>query len=301
MNLKQLTQLTEDQARALFEEIRWPDGPVCVHCASTNIARMTSKSARPGLMRCKSCRKQFTVSVGTIFEDSHIPFRTWLMAFHMVCSSKKGVSAHQLHRNLGVTYKTAWFMAHRIREAMKVGSTGTMLRGTVEVDETYVGGKIHRRKPAKTFRQPMGRSLDHKTPVVALLERHGPMRVRVVQRVTAKELKGAIRENVNRASTIMTDQWPSYRGIGKEYDGGHKVVNHSKGEYVRGDAYTNTAESYFALLKRGLHGTFHHLSKEHLQRYCDEFAFRWNHRSNSDGDRTIAALRTAEGKRLRYQ
>jgi len=207
-----------------------------------------------------------------------------------MCASKKGVSALQIKRQLGVAYKTAWFLCHRIRAAMEHG-TG-LLRGKVEVDETYVGGKSRL--------GIRGRGSERKTPVLALVQRDGNMRTRVVERVNAAELKGAIREMVHGMSTIMTDEWNAYRGIGLEFHGGHKVVNHKRKEYVRGDAYTNNAESWFALLKRGVHGTFHHLSKKHLGRYCHEFEFRWNHRKVSDGERMLAAIGQANGKRLTY-
>lgn len=293
-NLVNVADLNEEQARKLLEDLRWPHGPECPTCGSRDVVRIEGESVRPGLLRCKACpdRRQFTVTVGTIFEDSRIPLKKWVMAFHLMCSSKKGISALQLKRNLGVAYQTAWFMAHRIRYAMSQEPLRGLLRGTVEVDETYVGGKAHGKR---------GRGAAKKTPVVALVSRSGKMRTKIVERVTAKELKGAIREHVRKDSRIMTDEFLSYRGIGKEFKGGHKTVNHGAGEYVRGDAYTNNAESYFALLKRGVHGTFHHVSRKHLGRYCDEFAFRWNHRKTTDGERTIAALRQAPGKRLVYQ
>jgi transposase-like protein len=202
------------------------------------------------------------------------------------------MSAHQIHRQLGITYKTAWFMAHRIRYAMTQEPLKTMLSGTVEVDETYIGGK------AKAGR---GRSTKKKTPVVALVERDGKVKSKPVKRVSADELKGAIRESVEISATIMTDEWASYKEIGKEYEGGHHVVNHSRGEYVRGEASTNTVESYFALLKRGVNGTFHHISNKHLHRYCDEFSFRWNHRKDTDSERSESALRLIEGICLKYK
>lgn len=292
MNLAELTKMTEEDARAFLEKLRWPRGPKCVHCGSKKATRLKGEQDRPGLLQCRKCRGKFTVTVGTIFEDSHVPIRKWLIAFHMMAASKKGVSALQLKRQLGVAYKTAWFMGHRIRAAMEAGPMEGLLRGKVEVDETYVGGKTRKGIP--------GRGSERKTPVMALVSRKGEMRARVVQRVNAKELKGAIREMVDKRATIMTDEWGAYTGIGKEYRGGHKVVNHRRKEYVRGDVFTNTAESWFALLKRGIHGTFHHVSKKHLPRYCQEFEFRWNHRKVSDGERMVSAIQQAEGKRLTY-
>tara|TARA_B100000315_G_C14379360_1_gene496715 strand:- start:250 stop:825 length:576 start_codon:yes stop_codon:yes gene_type:complete len=183
-------------------------------------------------------------------------------------------------------------MAHRIRYTMKQEPLAGMLKGKVEVDETYIGGK------KKGIR---GRGAKGKTPVVALVQRDGEVRAKPIERVSAKQLKKVIRENVHKNSTIYTDDWRSYRGIGKEYSGGHKVIKHSVGLYVRGDVYTNTVEAYFALLKRGVHGTFHHVSKKHLHRYCEEFNFRWNSRKIEDGERTIKAIKCIEGKRLMYR
>lgn len=297
MNLDQISAMTEDQAREHLERVMWPNGPVCPHCGATgNIVRIGGESARPGLLRCKDCRKQFTVTVNTIFADSHIPIRKWLMAFAIMCASKKGVSALQLQRQLSLgSYGTAWHMAHRIRHAMAKEPLFSFLRGVVEVDETYVGGKA-RKGPdnAQTARAK-------KTPVVALVERGGRVRAHAVERVTAANLKGAIRHNVDRRATIMTDDFVSYHGIGKEFAGGHHVVQHTKGEYARGTAHTNTVESYFALLKRGVIGSFHHVSKQHLNRYCDEFSFRWDRRAMTDGERTVEALRMSEGRRLMYR
>ena len=298
MNLAQITELNEFQAIEFLEKIRWPNDPICVHCgAFGNIVRINGKTARPGLLRCKDCRKQFTVKVGTIFEDSHIPIRKWLMAFAIMCASKKGVSALQLQRQLGLgSYQSAWHMSHRVRHAMKIEPLASMLNGVVEVDETYVGGKP--RKGGKKSKRGRGTK---KTPVVALVERGGRVRSRRIASVSGRTLKAEIRDNVDRSATIMTDDWASYHGIGKDFEGGHHVVRHSAGEYSRGGINTNTAESYFALLKRGIMGAFHHISKEHLDRYCDEFAFRWNHRQTTDGERTAIALKMAEGKRLMYK
>ena len=212
-------------------------------------------------------------------------------------SSKKGISAKQLQRNLGLgSYQSAWHMAHRIRHAM-ANPGAAFLTGAVEVDETYVGGKPRPEHGAPTAKRGRGTK---KAPVVALVERKGSVRPRVIEHVDAKTLKGAIREHVNRKSTIYTDEWRSYMGIGSEFGGGHKTVNHGRGEYVRDDANTNTVESFFALLKRGVYGVFHHVSKQHLQRYCDEFSFRWDRRSLEDGERTMDVIRGAEGKRLTY-
>jgi transposase-like protein len=299
MTLIDVSNLTEENARAAYERVRWPNGPVCPHCASTEATKFHGKAHRVGVYKCRSCQEQFTATVNTIMEDSHLPIRTWLMAFAILCSSKKGVSALQLQRQLGLgSYRSAWHMAHRIRHAMSQEPLAGRLKGTVEVDETYIGGKPRQRhghpKPKK------GRGTK-KIAVVALVERGGQARAHKIERVDAKTLGKAIRENVDRRSTLMTDQFGSYAEIGSKFDGGHHTVNRGKGEYVRGDASTNEVESYFALLKRGVMGSFHHVSKNHLDRYCGEFSFRWNHRTTTDSERTIKAIEQADGCRLMYK
>jgi transposase-like protein len=288
-----VARLTEDEARTILENILWPDGPMCPHCKSRNATRITSKSekVRDGLLQCNACRGQFTVTVGTVMHRSHITLRQWVQAFHAMCASKKGISALQLQRNLGLkSYQAAWHLAHRVRFAMKGGPLKKALKGTVEVDETYIGGKSRLGK--------RGRGSERKTPVVALVERGGRIRTRPVERVSATALKRAIRENVRKDARIMTDDFSSYHGLDREFAGGHEIVNHGEREYVRGDVHVNSAESFFALLKRGVHGTFHHVSKTHLHRYCDEFGFRWDYRKATDGERTVAAIQGVAGKRL---
>jgi transposase-like protein len=301
MTLDEVSKLTEDDARARLEGIMWPRGPVCPHCKAENRAgRLCGKKHRSGLYQCNNpeCRLQFSVTVGTILEQSHLPIRTWLMAFAIMCSSKKGVSALQLQRQLGLgSYRSAWHMAHRIRFAMSQEPLAKLLRGIVEADETYVGGK-----PRKGTGQPSKRGRGtSKTPVMVLVERGGRARAFTVPNVTGRTLKTAIRQNVLPKSTIMTDEFLSYKGIGRGFEGGHQLINHSAGEYARSDgASTNTAESYFALLKRGIVGSFHSVSKQHLNRYCDEFSYRWSTREISDSARTIKALEKSKGKRLMY-
>jgi len=307
MNLSEATKMTEEQAREYIESILWPNGiPVCPHCGNRGAWKMGGK-ARPGLRKCsnKKCRKPFTVTMGTVLESSHISIRDWVIAFHLMCSSKKGISALQLKRNLGLgSYESAWFLEHRIRHSMEENPLSKLLRGTVEVDETYVGGKPRKEnkgsteKPKKKSKR--GRGTD-KVPVLALVERKGKVFSKPIEHVDAKTLKGAVKEMVHKNSTIMTDEWASYTGIGKDFKGGHKTVNHGDGEFMRGNASTNTVESYFALLKRGVHGIFHHVSKHHLHRYCDEFSFRWNRRKIDDGERTVSAIVNAHGKRLTYK
>jgi transposase-like protein len=295
-------------AAEYLESIRWPNGPVCPHCGDGEKRHYPLKSKTRRLYKCAACRKQFTVTVGTIFEGSHVGLNKWLLAFYLLCSSKKGMSAHQLHRMLGVTYKTAWFMAHRIRYAMQQPPFQAALTGVVEVDETYVGGK--RRNPNKRQYAPLdpklpnklktGRGAD-KTPVVLLVERGGRARSFRVARVTGAEIKDVIRKNVDRSAHLRTDSFGSYKGLAKEY-ASHEVVNHLD-EWVRGDVHTNTAENFFSILKRGINGIYHHVSEAHLPRYLDEFDFRYNTRSAmgyTDSDRTKLALTMIEGKRLKY-
>jgi transposase-like protein len=293
-----------------LESIRWPDGPVCPHCGEAERKHYLLKSKTRKLWKCAACRKQFTVTVGTIFERSHIPLHKWLLAFYLLCSSKKGMSAHQLHRMLGVTYKSAWFMAHRIRYAMEQPPFQTRLTGTVEVDETYIGGKVRRSnrrqykpldptKPDPRLKKT-GRGTD-KTPVVALVQRDGIVLSQRVANVTGETLKGVIRSHVDPSARIMTDAFQSYAGLAGEY-AGHFTVNHLD-EYVRGEVHTNTAENFFSILKRGIDGVYHHVSEAHLPRYLAEFNFRYNNRTANgytDADRTRLALSMTEGKRLRY-
>jgi transposase-like protein len=250
--------------------------------------------------KCKPCLKQFTVTVGTIFENSRIPLSKWLLAIHLLCSSKKGMSAHQLHRNLGVTYKSAWFMAHRIRFAMGQPPLVDKLNGTVEADETYIGGKaknMHKREREKRIK---GRGAVDKAPVFTLVERDGRVLSAHVERVTADNLKAVLQECVEADANLCTDESPTYHSIGGEF-ASHESVNHKRGEYVRGAAHVNSAESFHALLKRGVHGVYHHWSVKHLHRYLSEFDFRYNLRRMQDGERTMKALAGFEGKRLMYK
>ena len=282
-------------ARDYLEGLLWPDGPICPHCQEgERITRLTSATARAGLHKCNACRKQFTVTVGTIFEDSKIGLNKWVLGFRLMAGSKKGISAHQLHRSLGITYKTAWFMAHRIREAMNLD--GGPLGGdqmVVEADETFVGGKARNR----AFRKPAA-----KKAVVALVERSGRVASRHVANVTAKRLRPLVVTKVRRESYLMTDESPVYGGMGREF-GGHGTVNHSASEYVRtaGFHHTNTVENFFSIFKRGVIGTYHHMSEAHLSRYCAEFDFRYNTRQIGDTERTALALAGAQGKRLTYR
>lgn len=296
----------EDKARELLESLRWKDGAQCPHCESLRVYKITPKEGsktRAGLWKCAKCRKQFTVTVGTIFEGSRIPLSKWLMAIHLICSSKKGISALQLSRNLDLTYKTAWFMAHRVRYAMSQEPLFSKLNGIVESDETYVGGKFSNMHAAEREKARKGSRYD-KAPVVTLVERGGRVKTHHEEHITSANIKRILRENIDQKNTyLMTDDSTPYKGAKHTFIG-HESVVHSAGEYVRGSGgsavHVNTAESVHALLKRGVMGTYHHWSKKHLHRYLAEFDFRWNHRKITDGERTVEAIAIVGGKRLRY-
>jgi len=300
-----IAKMTTEQARAHLEQLRWPNGVVCPHCGSIKAYKLNAKSdskrpVRKGVYKCKDCRKQFTVTVGTLFEGSHVALNKWLMAVSLMCSSKKGMSAHQLHRMLGVTYKTAWFMAHRIRFAMQQPALKGKIIGIVEVDETYVGGKPRKTRcdimNKKKFKRGRGTK---KTPVVALVQRNGVVKSQVLDKVTSKNLKDFIYNNVDNTSIVMTDDLIHYRKLRQSFN--HKIINHSAKQYVDGKIHTNTIEGYFSLLKRGINGVFHHVSKKHLHRYLTEFDFRYNMRKDSDSMRTSVTLLSLDGKRLMYR
>ena len=250
-----------DAARKHFEAIRWPDGPYCPYCGQTDTVKpLGGKSMGPGWYHCRDCRRKFTAAVGTIYERSHIPMTKWLLATHLMCASKKGMSAHQLHRMLGMPYKTAWFMAHRIREGMRdlkpgpLGGEGKF----VEADETYIGGKEKNKHPRK--RKRIGRGGVGKEIAFALVERDGRVQSQHVPSVNSKTLRPVLVAHIDNKSTLVTDDAGQYRHMHRDFSR-HETVNHGIEEYVRGDAHTNTVESYFATLKRGITGTYHHVSQ----------------------------------------
>jgi transposase-like protein len=283
-----------DKAREYLEALRWPNGPVCPHCGVLgNHYVMQGNAHRPGLMKCKDCRKQFSVTVKTIFEGSKIPLNKWLLAVHLMCASKKAMSSHQMHRMLGITYKSAWFMTHRIREAMKSG--GGLLGaggGIVEVDETCWGNKDKQR--------PGARGYDHKMKIVSLVERDGNKRSIHVPAVNGATLREVLKKNVCQTANLMTDEASAYTKVGREF-ASHGVVRHKAKEYARGNVTTNLVECSFSLLKRGLIGTFHHVGEQHLQCYVTEFDFRWNHRKTDDVQRSETLLGQVGGKRFMYR
>jgi len=290
----------EAAAREWLEALLWPNGTVCPHCGVVGASyALKGKRHRDGLYKCKGCAEQFTVTVGTVMERSHIPLTKWLLAMHLMCASKKGISAHQLHRQLEITYRAAWFMAHRIREGMRdmFPDAGGQLGGknkVVEADETYVGGKAKNRK----------NHVPPKEAVVALVEREGRVRSFHVPSVNGKTLRPILKAQINRHSYLMTDEGTVYPPIGEDF-AGHGSVNHSIEEYVRGGFWhTNTVENYFSILKRGLVGTFHHVSQQHLKRYLGEFDFRHNERAAlgvDDEKRMQKAAKGIRGKRLTYR
>ena len=289
----------ENKARQHLESLLWADGRHCPHCGE---AERTSpvKGKSVGLYYCLSCKKKFTVTVGTLFERSKIPLTKWLLAFHLMSASKKGISAHQLHRMLGVTYKTAWFMAHRIREAMGDTNSGP-LGGegvTVEADATFFGPRGY--TLSNTFGWVENEGAGNKSRIHTVVERGGRVRSKVVKDLTTKTLRNSLVTNVDRKSTLMTDDAGVYRTIGKEFKR-HEAITHSKKQYVIGDVSTNVVEGYFAIFKRGMRGIYQHCGEQHLQRYLNEFDFRYSHRKATDVERTAIALKQIEGKRLTYR
>jgi transposase-like protein len=291
----------EDKAREYLEAQRWPDGVSCPFCGGFDaVSPIKSEAHGPGWYHCNDCRKMFTVRVGGVMERSHIPLTKWALAFHLMAASKKGISAKQMERMLDVTYKTAWFMCHRIREAMKPSEDASQLGGAggdLESDETYVGGKaknVHKGKP-----EPK------KHAVHALVERGGRVRATHVADVTAKTLRSAMEKHADKRSVLHTDDGLTGLSVGKDF-AASTTVNHSAGEYYRykDGAGIQSAEAFFAILKRGVMGSFHSVSEQHLQRYVDEFAFRWNTRSAlgiEDTERASRMVKGATGKRLTYR
>lgn len=300
-----------DEAAAFqhVEEILWPAGPVCHHCGSMDkhykLVGVRSKASkknphgveRHGLYKCSDCRGQFTVRMGTIFEESHIPLHKWLQAIHLMASSKKGISAHQLHRVLEITYKSAWFLAHRIREAMRsddltpLGGNGKV----VEADETYIG-----RLAGTQVRRGGGA---HKNTVLTLVERGGRARSFHIDTARAGQIMPIVRKNIAKETAMMTDESGIYRRLGDEF-ASHEYVKHSKDEYVRGNVHTNTVEGFYSIFKRGMKGVYQHCAEHHLHRYLAEFDFRYSNRiamGIDDGVRSVKVLMSVKGRRLTYR
>jgi transposase-like protein len=290
----------EAEAYKFVEGHVWPNGPVCPRCEQGDrIGKLEGKSTRLGVYKCYRCRKPFTVKVGTIMEDSHIAMHLWLQAIHLMCSSKKGISSNQLHRTLGVTLKSAWFLSHRIREPMRSGDLAPFggEGGIVESDETFIG-RDHSKK-AKGQRK--GRGYAHKFKVLALIDRTtGKARSFKVDAVDGKTIIPIVRKNIAKESIVMTDDAAHYKHLAAGFSG-HEVVRHSKGEYGYGAIHTNTIEGFFSIFKRGMKGIYQHCGEKHLHRYLAEFDFRYNERSVTDSERAETALRGIKGKRLTYR
>jgi transposase-like protein len=289
----------EDAAFAYVEARVWPNGAVCPHCGENErVSRMAGKATRKGLHKCYKCRKQFTVRQGTIFESSHVPLHIWLQAMFLIAGSKKGISSNQLHRVLGVTLKTAWFMSHRIREAMREGELAPFGSGggAVEVDETYIGKR-------KGFGNPKGGHA-HKMAVLGLVDRNtGKCRMFYVENAGGHMVQPIVLENLSREARLMTDEATMYRKIGREF-AEHSSVTHHRKEYVRGDVTTNTVEGCFSIFKRGMKGIYQHCSEQNLHRYLAEYEFRYSYREATgcnDADRADKMLKGIVGKRLTYQ
>jgi transposase-like protein len=292
-----------EAALAYLEAVLWPDGPTCPHCGATDrIYELKGKSTRPGVRKCGHCRKPFTVTVGTVFERSHVPLHKWVQAFYLLCCSKKGISSHQLHRILGVSYKAAWFMSHRIREAMRSGELAPMgeLGGIVEVDETFIGND----RTIKPKHEKKGRGYAHKHKILALVDREaGTARTMVVDDLKASTLTPILTENIAREAWVMTDEAAYYSRLKDEF-ADHEFVRHKAEEWARGEVHTNTIEGFFSIFKRGMTGVYQHCAKKHLHRYAAEFEFRYNYRVANgigDGERTELALVGVTGKRLTYR
>ncbi len=290
---------SEDAAFAFVEAHLWPNGPVCPHCGATGdkIGRLSGKSSRAGLRKCYACRKAFTVRIGSIFEDSHFPLRLWLQAIQLISASKKGISTRQIQRTFDCSMKTAWFLTHRIREIMKRGDGLPPIGGdgkVIEADETYVG-----RKPGTKIR----RGFAHMNPVFALVERGGAVRSFHVPTVRADTLRPLLHGQASHDSHFMSDELAVYKLLGHRFKS-HQAVKHSADEYVRGDVHTNTIEGFFSILKRGVYGTYQHVSEAHLHRYLAEFDFRYSNREKlgiNDTQRASIALKSAKGRRLTYE
>jgi transposase-like protein len=297
----------DDAARRFLEGILWPDGPICPKCGTINHAYATKKA---GVFRCaeKGCRKDFTVLVNTVMERSHIALHKWLQAFHLMTSSKKGISAHQLHRTLDITYEAAWFMTHRIREAMRTGGLAPMGGSgkIVEADETYYGDIPEAKHPKfKTRGRPFSKNprSRRKRAIVALVERGGSVRTFHVPVADKASVNKIVKDNIARESRLHTDESNLYFGADKHF-AAHETVKHSAYEYVRGDVHTNSAEGYFSIFKRGMRGIYQHCAEKHLHRYLAEYDFRYNNRialGVNDGERAARAIVNASGKRLTYQ
>lgn len=301
LNALRAAAQSEALAVEFLEKERWGDAPACPLCGSAAVYKMgnlkdVGQRNKNYRWRCYDCRKMYTVRTGTVMEETRLPLRVWVYAFWKACSSKKGISALQLAREMEITHKSALFVLRRIRHG--VGEEyASLMTGTVEVDETYVGGK-----PRYKFESKRGRGTE-KAKVLGMVQRDGDVRFRMMDRLTSDRLNEVLAENADLSCRIITDEYPAYRPLGRGFKGGHEVVRHSEREYARvgTDVHNNTVESVFSLLKRGVMGTFHSISKKHLPNYLNEFEFRWNTRKVDDGERVSRAIKASDGKRLMYR
>lgn len=293
-----LQKLPDDSScREHLELIRWKGEPRCPDCGSNENYKLKTKGEFKGLYKCANCRERFTVTVGTMFEGSHISLRKWFIAIYIFSSHKKGISSHQLAKDLGVTQKSAWFMLGRIRLAF--GVKEDKMHGVISCDETFIGGKNKNRHSDKKIQESQGRSVKDKTPVFGMMKMGGNVSLSVVPDTKASTLKPVIERMVAEGSIVVTDEWLGYSGIQNKFP--HVVINHNSGEYVRGAFHTNNIENFWSLLKRGIYGIYHHASPKHLHRYCNEFSYRFNARKLTDGNRFNVSLSKTESKRLTYK
>ena len=306
----QKATVNEPAAVEFMEQHRWDTAPACPRCGDANVYKMTGVDGARNAdyrWRCRGCKKMFSVRTGTIFEESRLPMRVWVYAFWKAASSKKGISALQLSREMQITHKSALFVLRRIRHGLSsdvAGAEPQKMTGTVEADETYIGGKVRRPSLTKgAGRMPHSRGAADKAAVAGIVQRGGDVRFRLLDRVTSDRLGELIAENADLTCRLITDEHQGYNRVGKAFRGGHESVNHSRGEYVRygSDVHSNTIEGVFSLIKRGVMGTFHSISRKHIPNYLNEFEFRWNTRKLNDGERISRAIKQVDGKRLQYR